>query len=158
MIKKIKIGKYIFSIDKSGNSASYYCSKKVNICVNQNLIKKLISIYKRYKKTFRICLHNNNKQKIHCMIVVMGKKDKTKIHKHVTKTEYYYIHHGKMNLFVKDGQKNKYQKNLINCKTSIFCKINNQTYHQVVPKSDIVVFSEIRDGPFKQNDSIILKE
>tara|TARA_X000000950_G_C13749192_1_gene591905 strand:- start:426 stop:902 length:477 start_codon:yes stop_codon:yes gene_type:complete len=158
MIKKIKIGKYIFSIDESGNSASYHCSKKVNICVNQNLIKKLISIYKRYKKTFRICLHNNNKQKIHCMIVVMGKKDKTKIHKHVAKTEYYYIHYGKMNLFVKDGQKNKYQKNSINCKTSIFCKINNQTYHQVVPCSEIVVFSEIRDGPFRRNDSIILKE
>ena len=50
------------------------------------------------------------------------------------------------------------EKNLIDSKSSIFCKINNQIYHQVVPKSDIVVFSEIRDGPFKKNDSIILNE
>ena len=158
MIKKIKIGKSIFEINESGKSPSYHCSKKINICVNKIIIKQLIAIFKKYKKTFRICLHNNNNAKIHCMIVIMGKKDKTKVHKHISKTEYYYIHYGKMNILALDLKKNKYEKNLIDSKSSIFCKINNQIYHQVVPKSDIVVFSEIRDGPFKKNDSIILNE
>lgn len=157
MLKKIKIGEHIFKINNKGKSISYYCSKNINIHINKIIIKQLLKIYKKNNKTFRICLHTNNKQKLHCMIVVMGKKNKTKIHKHLSKTEYYYIHYGEMDLFIYDVKNNKYKKYSINSNSSIMSKIINNTYHQIAPKTRVVIFSEIRNGPFKKNDSIILK-
>ena len=157
MLKKIKIGRLIFKINNKGKSASYYCSKNVNIHINKITIKQLLKIYKKDNKTFRICLHTNNKQKLHCMIVVMGKKDKTIVHKHLSKTEYYYIHYGKMDLFIYDLKNNRYKKYSINSNSFITSKIINNTYHQIVPKTSVVIYSEIRNGPFKKNDSIILK-
>jgi len=155
MLKNIKIGKFDFKINEKGKSPSYYCSKKTNICINKSIINKLITVFKRNKKTFRICLHGSNKEKIHCMIVVMGKKDKTKVHKHLLKTEYYYIHYGKVDLLTFEAKKNKYKKYSMNPNSTFFFKMINNKYHQVIPRSNVVIYSEIRNGPFKENDSIL---
>ena len=129
--------------------------KKNNICINKNIINKLLKIFKKNKKTFRICLHGSNKEKIHCMIVVVGKKDKTKVHKHLLKTEYYYIHYGKVDLLTFESKKKKYTKYSMNSNSSFLFKMIDKKYHQVVPRSNVVIYSEIRNGPFKKNDSIV---
>lgn len=155
MLKKIKIGKFDFKINSQGNSPAYYCKKKNNICINKNIINKLLKIFKKNKKTFRICLHGSNKEKIHCMIVVVGKKDKTEVHKHLLKTEYYYIHYGKIDLLTFESKKKKYTKYSMNSNSSFLFKMIQKKYHQVVPRSNVVIYSEIRNGPFKKNDSIV---
>ena len=115
----------------------------------------MLKIFKKNKKTFRICLHGSNKEKIHCMIVVVGKKDKTEVHKHLLKTEYYYIHYGKVDLLTFESKKKKYTKYSMNSNSSFLFKMIHKKYHQVVPRSNVVIYSEIRNGPFKKNDSIV---
>jgi len=71
------------------------------------------------------------------------------------KTEYYYIHYGKIDLLTFESKKKKYTKYSMNSNSSFLFKMIQKKYHQVVPRSNVVIYSEIRNGPFKKNDSIV---
>ena len=151
-----------------GKSIAYFPSKKKtnskNFGINKKTIAKLVRIYKKYQTPFRLCLHENNDEKIHYMMIVIGKKNLANIHKHLDKDEMYFIHHGKFQIEFYENKKNKeINKKKINKVTmdknsyQLF-KLSKNNFHKTKPKSDVVIFTEIRKGPFIKNDSILLKK
>ena len=146
-----------FKIDKSGNSIAIF-PKKSQFSINKNIIKSLIIFSKKNKNcNARICMHKNKKDKIQNMIVLLNKKNNSKffIHKHLYKDEIYQVIHGglKIDIF----KKNKvFKKIILDKNKNVIVRLKKNQFHKVYPTKQIVIFHEIRLGPFRKNDSIYL--
>ena len=92
------------------------------------------------------------------MIVLLNidSMSKFRIHKHKFKDEIYQILDGKLKFLI--FKKKKISKKIILQKNrNILLRLNKDYYHQTLPLTKIVIFHEIRQGPFLKNDSIFLK-
>jgi len=146
-----------FTIDKSGNSTAIYPKQKY-FKIDNKVIKKLILFSKGNKNcNVRICLHKNSKQILQNMIVLLNKKNSTKppIHKHLLKDEVYQVIYGilKIDIYKK---KKIFKKMTLEKNNNLIIRLKKNEFHKVYPKNNIVIFHEIRPGPFNKNDSIYL--
>tara|TARA_B110000971_G_C20029190_1_gene510498 strand:+ start:1547 stop:2053 length:507 start_codon:yes stop_codon:yes gene_type:complete len=151
-----------------GKSIAYFPSKKKNnrknFGISKASITKLVRIYKKYQIPFRLGLHLSNDEKIHYMMIVIGKKDLTDIHKHLYKDEMYFIHHGKFQIECYENKKNKkinkkkIHKVTMDKNSYQLFKLSKNNFHKTIPKSEVVIFTEIRKGPFIKTDSILFKK
>ena len=165
-ILKLDGNEYLANI--KGKSIAYFPLKRKNntknFGISKKTIAKLVRIYKKYQTTFRLCLHENNDEKIHFMIIVTGKKDLTDIHKHLYKDEMYFIHHGKFQIECYENKKNKkinkkkIHKVTMDKNSYQLFKLSKNNFHKTIPKSEVVIFTEIRKGPFIKTDSILFKK
>lgn len=144
-----------FKIDNSGNSLAIFL-KQEHLNINKELINKLKIFSKKNNNcNLRICLHRSKKSKLQNMIVLLNSKslDSFKIHKHKFKDEVYQIVDGKLKILV--FKKNKINKKIILEKNNnLILRLSKNKFHQVLPLSSLVIFHEIREGPFLGQDSI----
>ena len=150
--------KKFFRFDQSGESLAIY--PKFNyLKINNKLLKDLKKISKKNNNcNLRICLHKKKKDKLQNMIVLLNidSMSKFRIHKHKFKDEIYQILDGKLKFLI--FKKKKISKKIILQKNrNILLRLNKDYYHQTLPLTKIVIFHEIRQGPFLKNDSIFLK-
>lgn len=145
----------LFKLDNSGNSLAIF-PKKDYLKINKNLIRGLKSLSIKNKNcNVRICLHKNKSSKLQNMIVLLNSKcsSEFKIHKHKDKDEVYQIIYGKLKILT--YKKNKIEKKITLQKNdNIILRLKKNKFHQVSPITDIVIFHEIREGPFTGQDSI----
>ncbi len=153
-MKSLKENK-IFKLDKNGLSLAFFIKKK-----NFLITKKIISDLEKFSKKnnnadVRICMHLSKRSKMQNMINIIHKKNfTTRPHKHLRKEEIYHLIKGKMKIeyFIK---KKKFTA-ILEKNFNIF-RMSKNTYHNIIPLSKMIIFHEIREGPFKKTDSIFKK-
>lgn len=146
--------KKLFLIDYTGKSAAIFFKKDFPR-INSNYIKSLISFSKKKNNIdVRICMHKNRNAKIQNMINLIYKKKEYLFHKHKYKDEVYHLVKG--NMLIEYIEKKKINKVLLNNDNQIF-RMKKNIFHRIKPLSNFIIFHEIREGPFRGNDSVFKK-
>ena len=109
------------------------------------------------RRRIRLCAHKKLDDSIHEMVIVHEKSCYIRPHKHINKTESFHIIEGSVViiLFDEDGQINKiipmgdYASG-----RKFFYRLPPSHYHTLIIQSDVLVFHEITNGPFKLEDTI----
>ena len=146
---KNKFSNKIFKLDNKGKSPALFFKEKIPN-INNKVIKKLKNFSKQNQNlNVRICLHRSKKVKMHNMIVLLNKKNKSTIHSHHDTDEVYQIIQGKMqvNVFNKKGK--KIRTFTMSQKNNFLLRINAGIIHQTKPLTDKVIFCENRLRPHK---------
>ncbi|MBC8182557.1 WbuC family cupin fold metalloprotein [candidate division KSB1 bacterium] len=109
------------------------------------------------RRRVRLCVHKDLDDSIHEMLIVHEKSCYIQPHKHIGKTESFHIIEGLVDiiLFDEDGQINgiipmgDYSTGL-----KFFYRLPPSHYHTLLIQSDVLVFHEITNGPFKSEDTV----
>ena len=143
------INKKNFRFDLNGRSPAFFLKNK-SINIDYRLIKDLIN-YSRNNKGIncRICLHKNKNANIHSMIVLINKKNFSKIHKHKNSDEIYNFIKGSFYVILYKSKKLQ-KKILISKKKNLIYKVNKGTVHNIKPIDKFIVFHEIKKNPYKK--------
>ena len=124
-------------------------------CEEINFLKEKVKSTPRQR--IRLCMHKNPDEIIHEMIIVLSKGTYVRPHKHMNKCESFHIIEGKGNVFLfsDEGEvKNVVQLGNYQSQGSFYCRIPQDTYHNLVTMSDYLVFIETTLGPFRNQDTI----
>ena len=118
-------------------------------------LKKKAKLNKR--KRIRLCAHKGHEDSIHEMLIVHDKMCYVRPHKHLNKTESFHIIEGLADivLFGEDGQIN----NVIPMGDyatgrKFFYRLPQSCYHTLLIRSEVLVFHEITNGPFRPEDTV----
>lgn len=147
--------KKLFKLDYSGNSLAIY-PKKILISTGSKLINSLKKLSKNNDNcNLRVCFHKSKKDKLQNMMILLNSKSKqsSKIHKHKFKDEVYQIIDGKLKIVVFE-KKLKTKKIILQKGKNLIARIDKNIDHTTIPMTKIVIYHEIRQGPFSGNDSI----
>ena len=150
--------KKIFEINDSGKSIAIFV-KQNYLVVDKKLVRNLknFSIL-RNKCDARICLHREKEDPLQNMIVLNWKKNCKKIaHKHLQKDETYHMIAGSMLVNIYSNRKKIKKKIKLLSKNKSILRVKNNTFHSIIPITDLVIFHESRKGPFSPKDNIFLK-
>ena len=108
------------------------------------------------RKRIRICVHKDTKDLIHEMLIVHEKSCYVRPHKHTNKTESFHIIEGKADiiLFHEDGSIDQSipMGDMISG-LKFFYRLPPFRYHTLLIHSDVLVFHEITNGPFRLEDT-----
>lgn len=141
--------------DKNAKSISYFPIKKP-VCVDRELIEKVKKISEENAHSnARLCLHASpEEESLHDMVVLEYQDKKCrKPHKHLEREETLHMMEGEMVSFIFDEEGNLIEKTFINEENPIYRTSRNQ-YHVWLPITNRVIYREIKNGPFKQEDNV----
>ncbi len=136
---------------KKKNNRVFY-SKKNFINLNTKDILKIAKLLNKDQKIFRICLHNDDKCKIHEMIIVHLKPQKIGPLKQNKNYISYHLLRGELKVKQISRFQNKNFHLHKNKKTHI--RIKSSIFRIVESLKPMTVFLEISEGPFKDSDTI----
>ena len=106
------------------------------------------------KKRARLCAHHFDDDLLHEMLIVLHKDTYIQPHKHFNKTESFHVVEGSAEvlLFDVNGLIKKRIKLAAKSKdTPFFYRLNADTHHTVLVKSQYFVFVETTNGPFRMD-------
>ena len=112
------------------------------------------------RKRIRLCAHPDVNDHLHEMLIVHQAGNYIPPHKHPGKSESFHMVEGllKIVLFDDDGTIADIIKLDSKGKDgSFYYRLSKSMYHTVIPESDIVVFHEVTNGPFRREDLVIPK-
>ncbi len=118
-------------------------------------LKKISNNNKR--KRSRICTHPEEKDLLHEMIIVHRNDTYVRPHKHLQKSESFYIIEGSASIFIfnEDGDVSQVIKmGSYLSGDKFYCRLPKMSYHTFIITSDIIVFHECTSGPFKKNETV----
>ena len=109
------------------------------------------------RKRIRICAHRDVSESIHEMLIVHEKSCYVQPHKHINKIESFHIIEGSADiiLFDEDGRIN--QSILMGdfaTGRKFFYRSPPSRYHTLLIQSEVLVFHEITNGPFRPEDTV----
>lgn len=104
----------------------------------------------------RICFHDDINAPVHDMVIALGRKVKIKPHLHTKKTELFHIIVGEMNINIFDEMGACVNKVMLNANGTkyFYYKLPPNIIHNVTPLTDLVIFRETTDGPFRPEETI----
>ncbi len=105
----------------------------------------------------RLCAHQSTDDSVHEMLIVHTKGTYIPPHKHLGKSESFHIVEGRLDIVIFDGAGNVIEVVEMGEYASgatFFWRISENSYHSVIPRTDIVVFHETTKGPFKREDFV----
>jgi cupin fold WbuC family metalloprotein len=109
------------------------------------------------RRRIRICAHSDIRDSIHEMLIVHEKHCYVQPHKHINKTETFHIIEGKVDiiLFHEDGRIDQsISMGDIASGLKFFYRLPPFRYHTLLIHSDVLVFHEITNGPFRPEETI----
>jgi len=109
------------------------------------------------RKRIRICAHRNISEGIHEMLIVHEKSCYVQPHKHIDKIESFHIIEGSADiiLFDEDGRINQLiRMGDYATGRKFFYRLPPSRYHTLVILSEVLVFHEITNGPFRPEDTV----
>ncbi len=112
---------------------------------------------KNPRRRIRICAHKDTEDTLHEMLIIHSKGAYVRPHKHLNKSESFHIIEGHLEIVIFDeaGSIDKVINMGDYASGNIFYyRLSESCFHTVVPISDIVVFHETTNGPFKREDTI----
>lgn len=143
------------SVDKSGRTLGYFCKNEITT-INKEILNELKNISKKLgKKNVRICLHNNQIEKLHSMVNLINISEYSRPHKHLNKAESYHIIEGRMAFIIFDEVGTVIDKCILEPDGNFLLRVGANVFHTAIPLTEIVIFHESRLGPFpKEGDSV----
>ena len=145
--------------DASAKTESYFCTSDL-VAIDDNVIDFLKErIAKSGKSSVRISLHNSTEDSFHQMIIAHSKGHYYRPHKHLKKVEAYQVILGTLDvvIFNDDGGIRDVTRLSADGKSNFIYRIGPNLWHCTVPVSEIVIFHEVKPGPFHGNDSVYPK-
>ena len=112
---------------------------------------------KNPRKRIRVCAHKNIDENIHEMLIVHEKNCYVRPHKHTGKTESFHIIEGKADviLFHEDGSIDQViPMGEITTGLKFYYRLPPFRFHTLLIHSDVLVFHEITNGPFRLEDTV----
>jgi cupin fold WbuC family metalloprotein len=128
------------------------------VSVGAKDIEQLKHKAKRNKRRrIRLCAHSSHEDYIHEMLIVHEKGCYVQPHKHINKTESFHIIEGMVDIvhFDNDGWINEIIS-MGDCGSGrkFFYRLPASIYHTLLIKSDVLVFHEITNGPFRPSETV----
>lgn len=141
--------------DKKAKSITYF-SLEENVTVSKEMIDKLKEISKaNEKRNARFCLHNLPSASLHDMIILEYRDKKCrKPHKHLEKDETLHMIEGEMLVLIFNDAGKLLEKVILSPENNFSYRANKGFYHVWLPKTEYVIYREIKQGPFKQEDNV----
>lgn len=109
------------------------------------------------RKRIRLCTHGSIEDTLHEMVITHAKGTYVRPHKHLGKIESFHVIEGTVDVVVFDDAGNitgttrmgDYQSG-----RTFYHRLSQPTYHTLLITSDVLVFHEITNGPFRREDTI----
>ena len=109
------------------------------------------------RRRIRLCAHPGVGDGLHEMIIVHAGGTYIRPHKHVGKSESFHIIEGRFQvvLFEEDGR----IRDVVNLGhtesgANFYYRLSESWFHTVIPMSEVVVFHETTNGPFRPEDAV----
>ena len=136
---------------KKKNNEVYYSKNSIEFINNKhiNFLKKKVKFTKR--KRARICMHKNEKEKLHEMIIILSKETYIRPHKHINKAESLHIIEGSADVIFFDDKGNVLKKKRLGKKNknmNFYYRISSSIFHTFKIRSKFFIFHESTQGPF----------
>jgi cupin fold WbuC family metalloprotein len=99
----------------------------------------------------RVCLHRENNDAVHQMIIAHHRRSYTHPHRHRSKSESFHVLEGRLAVVLFDDEGRVTRRILLSPPGSgepAVYRLSASLWHTVVPLTDHVVFHEITSGPF----------
>ena len=138
----------------------YYCIDQIPKISKKEILTLLSKAKKNFSNKARICMHKNLNEKIHDMFIVHLKDCYVRPHKHLKKSECMFIINGEADAIIFDDNGKILQKIELGNYSSgkdFFYRINNNTFHMLLIKSEFFIFHENTEGPFKSDETVYAK-
>lgn len=127
--------------------------------VNRPLLEKLGKESKKApRKRIRLNIHQDLDDPIHEMFIIHTKDTYIRPHKHLLKNESLHIIAGEADIIFfdeKGGIINVIQMADYNSGRDFYYKLSKPWYHTLIVKSDILLFCETTNGPYRKSDTIL---
>jgi len=109
------------------------------------------------RKRIRLCAHGSIEDSLHEMVITHAKGTYVRPHKHLGKIESFHVIEGTVDVVVFDDDGNitgvtrmgDYQSG-----QPFYHRISEPSYHTLLITSDVLVFHEITNGPFRREDMV----
>ena len=112
------------------------------------------------RRRARVCTHPDTADGLHEMLIVHSRGAYVPPHRHVGKSESFHMIEGELDvvIFENDGA----VKEIISLAAPsanraddkpFYYRLSESYFHTVVPRSDVVVFHETTNGPFRREDT-----
>ena len=112
------------------------------------------------RKRIRLCAHLDINDSLHEMLIVQCMGNYIPPHKHPGKSESFHIIEGALEvvLFFDDGRiREVISMGQPHNNKSFYYRLSKSMFHTVLPTSEIVVFHETTNGPFRREDLVLAK-
>lgn len=139
------------------NEEVLYTTKAVTSVAGTDVEFLKTMAIKNSRGRIRLCAHPNIQDALHEMIIVLSQGFYVRPHKHMGKSESFHIIEGslKVIIFDEDGSiQSVFKMGHTGSGETLFCRMSDNTYHTVVPQSQVVVFHEVTNGPFRREDTL----
>lgn len=100
---------------------------------------------------YRICLHKSHNDKLQDMIIAMSDKSRIAPHRRLNSSRTYSIFSGEMVFVLFDDAGREINRYKLGADNRVL-HISSEHYILPIPKTKMVVFHEVSEGPFENND------
>lgn len=109
------------------------------------------------RKRIRLCAHQNVEDTLHEMLIIHTKDTYVRPHKHLGKSESFHVIEGVVDVVIFDEEgavTDVIQMGEYSSGQRFYYRISDPLYHTLLIRSDILVFHETTNGPFRREDMI----
>lgn len=109
------------------------------------------------RKRIRLCTHKDVEDKLHEMLIVHTKETYVRPHKHLNKSESFHIIEGLVDVVIFDENGNVTEVIQMGDYASgrrFYYRISDAYYHTLLIRSDVLVFHETTNGPFRRSETV----
>ena len=141
---------------KFNEEVLYSADEVVKVDANDIEVLKILA-EKNRRRRVRLCVHQDIHDSIHEMLIVHKKNCYVRPHKHLNKTESFHIIEGLVDiiLFDENGRINEtISMGDYATGRKFFYRLPTSCYHTLLILSEVLVFHEITNGPFKPEESV----
>jgi len=144
-------------IELRGNPEVFF-SDSPSIALGLDQVEQLKEqALKNPRRRCRLCIHQDETDPIHQMVIVHMNDTYVRPHKHRTRTESFHMIEGKCSLVLFDeegGIRDIVHLGLPGSGQSYFFKTTERLFHTTLIHTDIAVFLETTEGPFLRDDTL----
>jgi len=111
---------------------------------------------KNQRKRIRLCTHQNIDDKIHEMFIVHGRDAYVRPHRHLNKTESFYLMEGEADaiFFNEEGKViRRLPMGVLGSGKQFYYRLSEPVFHTLLIKSEVICFFEVTSGPFVSKDT-----
>ena len=139
-------------------SPEVYHSTDSQVCLNKIDIENLKGLaVPNARERVRLCSHHTAEELVHEMFIIHRKNTYVRPHKHLNKIESMMVLQGEVDYVTFDDQgciTGKISMGEFSSGKIFYNRLDIQSYHMLIMKSDFVVFHEVTNGPFNINKTI----
>ncbi len=109
------------------------------------------------RKRIRLCAHTDVEDKLHEMFIVLLKESYIRPHKHLNKAESLHVIEGSVDVVFFDETGNITDVIPMGEYASgrrFYYRVAEPAYHTLLVRSDLLIFHETTQGPFKRSDTV----